>query len=319
MMFATRCLVISFSVFVIVYATLSLVVCFAWRRIWRYSQRYPVRLLANLLFALRISPLVVAAGVTVLVTVPSFLMLEPRAIDEPVGVVPVLLTGCGAALGIFGVLNMGMAVRRASRALTLWTCDAKTVKAAAAFPVLRISRPVPAMAVAGVVRPRILLSCAAERALTREELQAALQHEVAHARRRDNLKKLLLRLVTFPGLSGLDVAWIEASEMAADDAAVSSAGEALDLAAALLKLSCLARACTPADLTAALVHTHGAASAINVRVGQLIAWHEQSNRSARQCSPWYGLPAAAATVVFFSVTYSQLLVQVHTATEWLVR
>jgi Zn-dependent protease with chaperone function len=67
-------------------------------------------------------------------------------------------------------------------------------------------------------------------------LQTALNHEVAHVSRRDNLKKLLLRFVAFPGMSGLETAWLEATEMAADDAAVSTAGDALDLAAALIKL-----------------------------------------------------------------------------------
>ena len=64
-----------------------------------------------------------------------------------------------------------------------------------------------------------------------------MNHEIAHVRRRDNLKKLLLRFVAFPRMAGLEAAWIEATEMAADDAAVLNASEALDLAAALLKLS----------------------------------------------------------------------------------
>ena len=76
-------------------------------------------------------------------------------------------------------------------------------------------------------------------------------------RRRDNLKKLLLRFVAFPGMAGLEAAWLEATEMAADDAAVSNAGEALDLAAALIKLSRLGPVEAPVDLTAALVHSPG--------------------------------------------------------------
>ena len=318
-MFAARGLAVSMSVFVIVYGLLSLAVCFSWGNIWRYSQRRSARWIANLLFALRMAPLAAAAGITVALTVPSFLWLEPRAIDEPMGGLALVLSLCGAALGTLGVLNMAMAVRRASRAISLWTHAAQPVKATGALPVLRISRPVPALVTAGIVHPRILLSGAAESALTAGELQAAIKHEVAHVQRRDNLKRLLLRLVPFPGMGGLEAAWAEAAEMAADEAAVSNPAQALDLAAALIKLSRLAPACSTAGLTAALVHSHGAASAMNARVERLLAWNDGRNRPLRKYSPWYGLAAAAATVAVFSVTYSQLLVHVHTATEWLVR
>jgi len=328
-MFAARGLAVSMSVFVIVYGLLSLAVGFSWRKVWTYSQRRPARRIANLgianlLFTLRMFPLAAAAGITIAVTVPSFLWLEPRAIDEPMGGIALLLSLCGAALGILGVVNMGLAVHRAARAISLWTHAAQPVKAAGvqtteALPVLRIARPVPALVTAGIVRPKILLSDTAESALTAGELQAALQHEVAHVRRRDNLKRLLLRLVPFFGMSGLEAAWAEASEMAADEAAVSNPAEALDLAAALIKLSRLAPVCPPADLTAALLHGQGPASAIGARVERLLAWRDRRNRPLRNYSPWYGLAAAAATVAVFSVTYSQLLVHVHTATEWLVR
>lgn len=333
-MFAARGLAVSMSVFVIVYGFLSLAVCFSWRRLWRYSQRRPAPWIAdlsianlwnaNLLFALRMFPLAAAAVITIAVTVPSFLWLEPRAIDEPMGGIALLLSLCGAALGMLGVLNMGMAVHRASRAISQWTNAAQSVKVTGTLSVLRISRPVPALVTAGIVRPRILVSSAAESMLTAGELQAALQHEVAHVRRRDNLKRLLLRLVPFPGMGGLEAAWAEAAEMAADEAAVSNPAEALDLAAALIKLSRLAPVCRPAGLTAALLHgqgldDHGPASAVGARVERLLAWNEWRNRPLRKYSPWYGLAAAAATVAVFSVTYSQLLVHVHTATEWLVR
>jgi len=318
-MFAARGIAISFSVFVIVYGVLSLAVCLTWRKVWRYRQRYPVRWIANLLFALRMSPLATAAVITLAVTVPSFLWLEPRAIDESMGAIPLALSVGGAALGIFGVLNMGMAVRRTERAISVWIRKAQPVEATAALPVLRLSSAVPAIVAAGIVRPRILLSAAAESALTPRELESALNHEAAHVRRQDNLKKLLLRLVTFPGMRGLEAAWLEASEIAADDAAVSNAAEALDLAAALIKLSRLPPATSSADLATALLPGASPASVVNARVERLLAWNERRTRPLRNYSPWYGLAAAAATVVVFSVTYSQLLVHVHTATEWLVR
>jgi bla regulator protein BlaR1 len=49
--------------------------------------------------------------------------------------------------------------------------------------------PVPA--VGGVLYPRILLPIGIDRLLNRQELNAVLLHEVAHAKRRDNLIRLL--------------------------------------------------------------------------------------------------------------------------------
>ncbi len=315
-MFAARGIAVSFSVFLLVYCALSLAVCFTWRKAWLYCQKHPVRRIADLLFALRMSPLITAAVITAAFTVPSFLLLEPRAIDEPMGEIPLALGICGALLGIFGALNATLAVRRASRTISMWTNQAQPVETCLPVPVLRIPRALPAMTAAGIVRPKVLMSGVAEFLLTANELQTALNHEVAHVRRRDNLKKLLLRFVPFPGMDGLETAWLEATEMAADDAAVSNAGEALDLAAALIKLSRLGQV-EAVDLTAALVHSP--ASAMNARVERLVAWTDERRVPPQKHSPWYGVGAALATIAVFAVTYSQLLVRVHTATEWLVK
>jgi Zn-dependent protease with chaperone function len=316
-MFAARGIAVSFSVFVLVYCILSLAVIVVWRTIRLHSQRHPVRRVADLLFALRMFPLVTAAIITAAFTVPSFVLLEPRAIDEPLGGIPLVLGICGAGLGIFGIVNACIALRKASRTVSTWTSAAQAIESFAPVPVLRISQAVPAMIAAGIVHPKVLLSVAAESLLSADELQTALNHEIAHVRRRDNLKKLLLRSVAFPGMRNLETAWLEATEMAADDAAVSSPSEALDLAAALIKLSRLSPVEPLADLTAALMHSP--VSVMNARVARLIAWSDERLVSAQRFSLGYALSATIAATAVFAGTYSQLLVRVHTATEWLVR
>src|SRR5258708_11825641 len=316
-MFAARGIAVSFSVFMIVYCALSAAVCFGWRKFSSYSRKNSVRRVADLLFALRMLPLAAALAVTVMFTVPSFLLLEPRAIDEPIGAVTLALSLCGAMLIVFGAANAGMAAWRSSRTVAGWMGGAEPIESSSPVPVLRIARKVPAMTAAGILRPKVLMSGAAEFILTVNELQTALRHEVSHVQRRGNLKKLLLRFVVFPGMAGLESAWQEATEMAADDAAVSNAGEALDLAAALIKVSRLGPPESHAELTAALVHSP--VSAMNARVKRLIAWNESRLAPAQQYSLWYGLGAVAAMAAGFAVTYSALLSRVHTATEWLVR
>jgi beta-lactamase regulating signal transducer with metallopeptidase domain len=321
MMFAVRGIAVSFSIFVILYAALSVLVCGLWRRLSLGSQRHSPRRNADLLFALRMFPFVLACGITLAFAVPSFLMLEPHTVDEPMSGVPVALGLCGMAALLVGVGKAARAWLRACRAVAGWSRNAQIVSNARdcgdSLPPLQISESAPPLTAAGILRPSVWLSRAAEIVLTEPELRTALQHEVVHVRRKDNLRKLVLRLVDFPGMAELEGAWHEATEMAADDAAVSSASEALDLAAAVIKLSRLTPLEPPAELTTALVHSP--TDSVNARVERLIAWTDRRQASAPRSSLGYALCAAVAGAAALAVTYSQLLVRVHAATEWLVR
>jgi beta-lactamase regulating signal transducer with metallopeptidase domain len=321
-MFALRGLAISFSIFIMLYCGLSLVVCAAWRIVWLGAQRYSARRRADLLFVLRMIPFVVATGVTLALAVPSFLLLEPRTANEPMGALPVALGVCGMAVMLAGLWNGAAALLRASRTVARWSSEARVidlndVDSRVSIPVLRVSGAAPPLTAAGILRPSVWLSQAAAFVLSERELQSALRHEVVHLRRRDNLRKLILRLVAFPGMAELESAWREATEMAADDAAVASATEALDLAAAVIKLSRLAPLEAPAELTTALVHSP--AESLNARVERLIAWTEPRQNPVKRFSHGYAWCAAFAVMVTLAVTYSELLVRVHAATEWLVR
>jgi hypothetical protein len=321
-MFAVRGLAVSLSIFVLLYGGLSVAVCGVWRKGWLYLRQRPAKLSADLLFALRMAPFVAAAGVTLLLAVPSFLLLEPRAVNEAMGWVPVVLSLCGLAVMAAGAWSASAAWMRASRTIARWSSganvlDSSEIDSAGSISVMRSPVAAFPLTAAGILRPSLWLSRAAEFVLNERELQAALRHEFVHVRRRDNLRKLILRLVAFPGMAGLENAWREASEMAADDAAVSSAAEALDLAAAVIKLSRLVPLQPPAELTTALVHSP--AESVNARVERLIAWPERQQNSTKSFSLEYALCAAVLTLATLAVSYSELLVRIHAATEWLVR
>jgi Zn-dependent protease with chaperone function len=315
-MFALRGFAVSLSVFVIVYCALSFAVSMTWRNVREWAKHYPARRIADLLFALRLFPLAAALVITAAFTIPSFLLLEPRAVDEPLGTAPLVLGLCGMGVILAGLFNVIGAVRRASKTISTWTRQAEPIRAQAPLPVLRIPLAIPPMTAVGIVRPRILVSSAAESVLAEKELRTAMSHEMAHVRRRDNLRKLFLRFVAFPGMNGLESAWLEETEMAADDAAVTNASEALDLAAALIKLSRLPSE-APADLTAALVRSP--ASIMNARVERLLAWTDRRVASSDKLSVLCSVSAALGTIALAAITYSHLLVRIHTATEWFVR
>jgi Zn-dependent protease with chaperone function len=316
-MFALRGIAIALSVFAIVYCGLSLAVCVAWRKVRSWTGHYSPQQLADLLFALRMFPFVAAAAITAVFAVPSFLMLEPRDIDEPIGAVLLILEFVGAAIFVVGFANALITMRRASRTISSWTAKAYLIRRSNQLPVLRIAQPIPPMTAVGIARPKILLSTSAEFVLAANELETALNHEIAHIRRRDNLRKLLLRFVAFPGMTQLEMTWLEATEMAADDAAVSNSGDALDLAAAIIKLSRLAPVEPSPDLTAALIHIP--VSIMNARVERLLAWTPEPEVVSGRFSFWYAVGSASVAVITFILTYSELLARIHAATEWLVR
>ena len=85
----------------------------------------------------------------------------------------------------------------------------------------------------------------------------------------DNLKKVLISATPFPGMSGLESAWREAAELAADDAAVANRQDALNLAAALIKLSRSSKQWSEPALASGLV---SGSCSIRLRVGRLLEW-----------------------------------------------
>src|SRR5213078_4824054 len=84
-----------------------------------------------------------------------------------------------------------------------------------------IDDPQPAMTLAGILRPRLLVTRRLIEALTDEELRAAVAHERCHHQSRDNLKRLAMRatpdaLSLFPAGRRLERAWSLAAEHHAD-------------------------------------------------------------------------------------------------------
>jgi Zn-dependent protease with chaperone function len=150
--------------------------------------------------------------------------------------------------------------------------------------------------------------------LSHNELHIALKHELSHIQSSDNLKKLVFRFCPFPGMAKLESTWSQAAELAADDAAVSNLDDAVDLAAALVKLSRLI------PVEAAPVCTVGfVTGSISARVARLLAWDEARKAQTMRIRTWYAIPPVLVTLLCVFATYGPVLTLTHEITEWLVR
>lgn len=311
-MFALRGIAVSLAFFVVLYCLLSALVIVIWRavKLLHATQQR----LADVLFVMRVAPLVVSVAITFAFVVPSFQLLEPRSADEGMGAVPLALGICALVLIACGCFRVIAAQATTSRIVAGWLRGARPLDAGVSTVTLQSHRPTPPLTLVGFRKPTVLVSESTVALLGRDELQIALKHELAHMQAHDNLKKLIFRFCPFPGMAQLESAWSQAAEMAADDAAVSKLDDAVDLAAALVKLSRL----VPID--AAPVCTVGfVTGSIGARVKRLLAWEDVGRARKSRNGLWYMVPPALVALLCVFATYGPALALTHEVTEWLVR
>src|SRR5882724_3164182 len=139
---------------------------------------------AGLLLAARLFPSVAAVLVVAGICVPSYLWLEPDAAMEQVGLV------CLAAALVSG-LNWTASMWRGLRAMVLsrrycHRAGAETRMAGETLPVVWLEEAGGLIALAGIFRPRLVVSREVARELSADQLAVALLHERAHWSSRDN-------------------------------------------------------------------------------------------------------------------------------------
>ena len=228
----------------------SLSVAAVWPAINGRVEMLSARRRALWLFTLRILPTTSGAACALILSI-TFLAYEPRDTKEAVGGVLALLAGAGAAL-------LGLAVARSLRLIVSGTalsrltrhCHQWTSRDGAAAAVVESGYPV--AAVAGVFRPRLMLSARVLRECTDGEIAAIVAHERAHVRRGDNLARAVLRALPdgwlAPATAGeIETAWTRAAEEAADeDAAGRSGSQRAAFAATLVRVAQMAEEAPPA-------------------------------------------------------------------------
>jgi Zn-dependent protease with chaperone function len=267
--------------------------------------------------AMRCLPAALSFAFVAALFVPSYLQFEPRETLEGFDVTLTLCAAASIAIVFSSSLRGLRAWRRSCQQVSLWMRGARPLPHVdRPLPIYTIgAAPAPLIALVGIRSPRVLVSDHLIAALTGSELDAALAHENSHARSRDNLKRLLMRLLP-DALAGTAIArtieqrWASAAEHAADGAATSGdAAARCALASALVKV---ARLMPSGSAALDPISTLVGGGDLSARVESLLA-EPRAIVSPRR-PVWIG----AAAIAGAALAYAPLLHAVHELTEVLV-
>ncbi len=303
-----------------------------WRLIEKPMRRCTARTRAEVLFAMRVGPPVVAVIIVTAFLIPSYLAYEPYSTNEFVskklGALAVL-SAIGVALALLRGLRSWLATRSLLRK---WLDSATPIHLSdVEVPTFRIPHSFPIIAVVGTVRPRMFIAESVLQTLSEEELTAAIAHECGHLAARDNLKRSLIRacrdaLMIVPCGRSVDRAWAETAESAADEyAAQQNADAALNLASALIGIARMIPAGARPTMPVGAFLLGDETDGVQARVSRLInlATTRPEDRNSRfpvlasrlATIVWVGLPAMIAIVL----VNSNALASLHAAMEQAVK
>lgn len=273
------------------------------------------------LLLLKLVPGAVALFFTFVVFLPAHYRFEPEGVEESAGYTLV-------ALGTLGAVTLALAARRAVRDAGAtrrvergWRERASGPRtfAGGRLPVYGLPDRSPVISLAGLVRPRVFVGRPVIEALTGEEMEVSLAHELAHRDARDNLKRMLVAcspdlLGIWPSGRALERRWRAVVEFAADARAVAGREErALSLASALLKVARLAPAAGSAAASAFYDGT-----LLSARIDRLLSLG-LGEEPPRRLAPGWEVFLGSATVFAALLAAEAAWFGVHLATEDLVR
>jgi Zn-dependent protease with chaperone function len=239
-----RLLCMSLAAWFVVHAAAGLILAVAGPGLIRWVRGMDARRGAAILLSARLAPGLSAAITVLVLCVPSYLSLEDERGAEYVGYKCLALAAIGAILLMVSAARVSHALARSRRYMRACRSLGSTVRLEeSAAPVLVVEEKAPFLAIAGIVKPSVLISRGVLEALAPDHMAAALRHERAHRESRDNLKRLCLcaapGLVPFAGgFQRIEREWAKLAEWAADDrAAEGDAGRSLSLAEALVRMA----------------------------------------------------------------------------------
>ena len=198
---------------------------------------------AERIFFMRLMPSLLG-GLTALLVAVAYTLWETRVEVERAGVL-------GLTLAAAGLVIVGTALWRALVAMwRTWSVRRTLVRSSGTrLPAVPLRAYVvesrfPVVALVGLVMARLFVARRVIDACTTDEFDAVIAHEQAHARHRDNLRRMAMTaapdpLGLLPAGRQMQQAWLRASELAADEWAAGRTNGVL-LASALVKVARLA-------------------------------------------------------------------------------
>jgi Zn-dependent protease with chaperone function len=333
-----KLLCLAFSAFFLVHSGLCLALLLLQPAVLRWAEKMSSRSAARLLFAFRLLPLGMAVLVVLGLCVPSFLWFErfePEQTAEQVGLLCIVTALLGAAVLAIALGRCVRALagsRRYLRQFQVLVASEGHVDGGYS-PLLVIEEASPLVMLAGVLRPRVVISRGVMRSLPQDQLDVAVGHERAHGISHDNGKRLLILLAPdvvpfWRGFSSLERTWARFAEWAADDQATNGdPGRSLSLAAALVGLARLGAGRPLPALIASLIPAEipaerdRAGQELKARVERLLAPQATHEPLPSRLRPLLGTGtlvfAGMAAMAVLSLGGSQAAV--HAVLEGLVR
>ncbi len=319
--YVLRLLCLCLAAFFVIHTATGLVVSLATPAVVRLAERMRARRGAALLLTLRLLPATVALTLVGGLCIPSYLLLEEQGSAERVGSQCLAAAMLAASLWVIAILRSVRAAARSVRHERAWAqVGSRSRLDGAQHPVWIVDAPAPLLALAGVLRPQLVISRAAAAALSAKQLRAALLHEEAHRAANDNLKRLLLLLSPglLPGWHGFQVlerGWFRMTEWAADDAAVAgNARLSLSLASALVRMARIGGMPVLEPLAVSFLADGGD---LSTRVDRLLKPAKAAPASQRR--PMLSVTIVLAAVFVAAALQPETLESAHWLLEQLVR
>jgi Zn-dependent protease with chaperone function len=312
---------VALATFAAVSTAAAMGLALSWRWLEAPRTHGPAVARARLLLLLRLAPVVLgvlACGMTML----AFARHEPRTTVETPGWI--LLTGAsiGVGLAVVGLWRIMVHWRTTSRFLqTVERTATRITLPGVSLPTWQLETAFPLVALAGIWRPSLLVARGILEQVPGDELQVIVKHELAHARQRDNVARLLLTglpdvLSLGQKWLGVERAWQEASEDAADELATGDDAQArVCLASALVRVARMvgSRAMPAVPLLA--FHRGGS---VERRVRRLLVSVEPRASAPSHPLVFMTLTLSSSGALAWWLTANVVLLRVHQAIEWLV-
>jgi len=254
----------------------------------------------RLLLGLRLVPAAAAVLFVAVWCVPGSFWLEQPG-PERVSLVCLAAAALGFAASAAAAVRACGALARSAQRWRGWRAAGRRVLLPGEpGPVWVVETPGPVVALAGILRPHMVVARTVIGVLSPDELASALRHERAHSNSRDNLKRLAVMLAPplLPGwcvLHPIEQAWLSFAEWAADDrAAEGSDSKALSLASALVRLARMKAGPPVPELAISLL---GASGEVGARVERLLAGAPESEPDASRAAHYGWLLWAGVAMV----------------------